>query len=224
MAVPEGRSASSGARRRGEVLDVLRRATSPRSVTEIADELGVHPNTVRFHLEKLVESDRVERVAAQQHTPGRPPHLFRAVPGMDQEGPRDYRMLAGVLAGSLLEGPDPSARAAEAGRAWGREQDTVGAHRPTRATSVSRLNTMLAELGFAPERDDEERGGGSEVRLRHCPFLELASSAPEITCPVHLGLMQGALESWEAPITVDRLEPFVEPDLCVAHLASVTRQ
>ena len=37
---------------------------------------------------------------------------------------------------------------------------------------------------------------------------------------MHLGLMQGALTAMRAPITVDRLDPFVEPDLCVAHLAS----
>jgi predicted ArsR family transcriptional regulator len=37
---------------------------------------------------------------------------------------------------------------------------------------------------------------------------------------VHLGLMQGALTAMRAPVTVDRLDPFVEPDLCVAHLAS----
>jgi hypothetical protein len=31
--------------------------------------------------------------------------------------------------------------------------------------------------------------------------------------------MQGALTAMRAPVTVDRLDPFVEPDLCVAHLA-----
>ena len=41
----------------------------------------------------------------------------------------------------------------------------------------------------------------------------------ELICSVHLGLMQGALTAMRAPVTVDRLDPFVEPDLCVAHLA-----
>jgi hypothetical protein len=31
--------------------------------------------------------------------------------------------------------------------------------------------------------------------------------------------MQGAMGSWGAPVTVDRLEAFAEPDLCLAHLA-----
>jgi hypothetical protein len=33
--------------------------------------------------------------------------------------------------------------------------------------------------------------------------------------------MRGALDIWEAPLTVDRLEAFAEPDLCVAHLIPV---
>jgi predicted ArsR family transcriptional regulator len=40
-----------------------------------------------------------------------------------------------------------------------------------------------------------------------------------VVCPVHLGLMRGVLESAGAAVTVDRLDPFVHPDLCVAHLA-----
>ena len=62
--------------------------------------------------------------------------------------------------------------------------------------------------------------GQRQIGLRHCPFLELAETRSEIVCPVHLGLMQGAMEAWHSPVAVDRLEPFVEPDLCLAHLSS----
>lgn len=57
------------------------------------------------------------------------------------------------------------------------------------------------------------------IPLRHCPFQNLAEQHGEVICSVHLGLMQGALTAMRAPVTVDRLDPFVEPDLCVAHLA-----
>jgi hypothetical protein len=33
--------------------------------------------------------------------------------------------------------------------------------------------------------------------------------------------MQGALETWAAPVSVDRLDAFVEPDLCLAHITPV---
>ena len=77
---------------------------------------------------------------------------------------------------------------------------------------------LLAELGFEPEPADGRRT--REIRLRHCPFQNLAEQHGEVICSVHLGLMQGALTAMRAPVTVDRLDPFVEPDLCVAHLAS----
>jgi predicted ArsR family transcriptional regulator len=46
----------------------------------------------------------------------------------------------------------------------------------------------------------------------------LAEERSAVVCPIHLGLMQGALEAWNAPVTVDRLEPFVEPGLCLTHM------
>jgi predicted ArsR family transcriptional regulator len=78
---------------------------------------------------------------------------------------------------------------------------------------------MLADLGFAPERSD--CGDDQRIGLRHCPFLELAESHAEIVCPIHLGLMQGAMEAWGASRTIGRLDQFSEPDLCVAHLTPI---
>jgi predicted ArsR family transcriptional regulator len=40
-----------------------------------------------------------------------------------------------------------------------------------------------------------------------------------VICALHLGLMRGALARMRAPVSVDRLDPFVEPSLCVAHLS-----
>src|SRR5699024_82338 len=42
--------------RRQEVLQVLQRAHEPLTTAQIAERLGVHKNTVRFHLESLAES------------------------------------------------------------------------------------------------------------------------------------------------------------------------
>ncbi|HZO69317.1 MAG TPA: helix-turn-helix domain-containing protein [Kribbellaceae bacterium] len=204
--------------RREVVLRTLRDAPGPLSIADIADRLGVHPNTVRFHLETLVGRGQVERIAADRRTPGRPPQLFRVARGMDPTGPRHYRLLAEVLADTIATGQDPSSRAVEAGRAWGRHQVSSSGDGGASGTgdSVDRLITLLDGLGFAPERreDDDQ----AQIGLRHCPFLELAANRSEIVCPVHLGLMQGAMDAWHSTITVDRLDAFVEPDLCLAHL------
>jgi predicted ArsR family transcriptional regulator len=37
------------------------------------------------------------------------------------------------------------------------------------------------------------------VRLRHCPFLELAEHHRDIICPLHLGLIQGAFAGLASP-------------------------
>lgn len=216
----QGRQATG---RRGEVLQLLRDAGEPMGIAEIAERLGIHVNTVRFHLDTLVGNDQVERTTAERGSPGRPPQLFKAARGMDPMGPRHYRMLADVFATGLATDPDPSGRGVEAGRVWGRLQasaatNTADRDEPAGAESVGRLMGMLDEMGFAPEQTTS--GGRPQIGLRHCPFLELAVSRSEVVCPVHLGLMQGAMESWDSPVTVDRLDAFVRPDLCVAHLSA----
>ncbi len=217
----EGESRTPSGRRR-EVLAVLRDAPGPLSINTIADRLGVHPNTVRFHLDRLVENGRVERVEVGRRTAGRPPQLFRPVRRMDLAGPRQYRLLAELLVQSLAADPDRATIGLEAGRAWGRGHAAAAGSAGSAVADgpndgVDRLMVLLDEIGFAPE--DRTDHGRRQIGLRHCPFLELAESRPAVVCPAHLGLMQGAMQAWRSPLTVDRLEPFVEPDLCLAHLA-----
>ncbi|MGH3303640.1 MAG: helix-turn-helix transcriptional regulator [Streptosporangiaceae bacterium] len=220
--------AAARAGRQPEVLRMLQAARAPLSIAEIASALGVHPNTVRFHLEALVRGGRAQQAPARHSRPGRPPLLYQAVRRMDPAGPRSYRLLAGILADSLAALPEPGARAVEAGRASGRrlarlagDGSTSGAAAPDSAHApepVGRLVSLMDELGFAPET--RVAAGQAQVLLRHCPFLELAEVKAQVVCPIHLGLMQGAMAAWEAPVTVQRLDPLAEPDLCVAHLAA----
>jgi predicted ArsR family transcriptional regulator len=213
------RSAKQSLGRRNDVLRVLKAAHSPMSIATIADTLNVHPNTVRFHLDTLVSTGRVEHVAPDRKGPGRPAQMFRATQRMDPGGPRHYQLLAEILATDLAGDRDADARALAAGRAWSLQlkpppPTTVG--KLDAEESIEHLVGLLDELGFDPQRR-----GDARVELRHCPFLELAESQNAVVCPIHLGLMRGALETWEAPVAVDRLDAFVEPDLCLVQL---TRQ
>jgi predicted ArsR family transcriptional regulator len=204
--------------RRAAVLATLKDAGGSMTIASIAEHLGVHPNTVRFHLEALVADGRAERVEPDQRRPGRPPLLFRAVRRMDPGGPRRYELLAEILAVSLAGDRNADTKARAAGHMWARRVAQPVSRPPNSEESTDRLVHLLADLGFDPQRQEEQNG--QRIGLRHCPFLEVAHGASAVVCNVHLGLMQGALETWDAPITVDRLEPFVEPDLCVTHLAS----
>jgi predicted ArsR family transcriptional regulator len=211
--------------RRLDVLRVLQAADAPMSILAIADVLGVHPNTVRFHLDTLVSGGRVEHAETDHKGRGRPALMFQAVRQMDRGGTRHYRLLAEILTLGFAADSDPGSKALAAGRAWGeRLKPLPDAAKPVDATeSVDQLIDLLDELGFAPERHESEAvlDGDMQVRLRHCPFLELAESRTDVVCPIHLGLMQGALDTWDAPVEVGRLDAFAEPDLCLAHLTAL---
>ncbi|MCK0177228.1 metalloregulator ArsR/SmtB family transcription factor [Mycolicibacterium sp. F2034L] len=204
--------------RRAAVLATLRAADGPMPIVDIADRLRVHPNTVRFHLDALVADGRVERAEAEQRRTGRPPQLFRAARQMDRGGPRHYLLLAEILVVGLAGDRDAATKARDAGRAWADRAVRSMPPPSTDAQPVDRLVDLLDGLGFAPQRRPAD--GQVRIGLRHCPFLEVATERSSVVCPVHLGLMQGALDAWDAPLTVDRLDPFVEPDLCLAHLAA----
>jgi predicted ArsR family transcriptional regulator len=76
---------------------MLRASTQPRSITSMAEEMGLHPNTIRFHLDALVRTGRVEQLVGETTGPGRPPVLFRASRRMDPAGPTNYRLLANIM-------------------------------------------------------------------------------------------------------------------------------
>ncbi|HXF74441.1 MAG TPA: transcriptional regulator, partial [Actinomycetota bacterium] len=130
-----------------------------------------------------------------------------------------YVELARALVASLRRARrDPARAALEAGRHWGREAAAATGERPrSPGEAIRALVEVLDGLGFAPEPVPGE--GSVAVRLHRCPFIEVARTAPEVICPVHLGIMRGALEVWGSSVRATELRPFVEPDLCVASLS-----
>jgi predicted ArsR family transcriptional regulator len=208
-----------GLGRRDQVLATLREARDPLGINAIAERLRVHPNTVRFHLDGLIAAGRVEQLSGDISGPGRPANLYRARREMDRNGPSNYRLLARMMTSRLAATERrPAAAATDLGRTWG--QSLLGeqpASATTRTAALTQLTDLLDELGFGPESGATSRT--KQLRLRHCPFLDLVDDHADIVCAIHLGLMQGALSALHAPITVDQLDRFVEPDLCVAHLA-----
>jgi predicted ArsR family transcriptional regulator len=182
----------------------------------------LHPNTVRFHLNRLVAAGLATREVEQHNGPGRPRLTFAAVPQQDMErGRRSYQLLADMLAGFIADtSPDAAGQAVELGRTWGRYLATkpAPAKRVTEEESLRELLHVLDEIGFSPRlaADDDQQ---PQVLLRHCPFLEVASAHSEVVCSLHLGVMQGVLIEQRAPLEASDLQPFVEPSLCVATLS-----
>ncbi|GAB3345018.1 helix-turn-helix transcriptional regulator [Modestobacter lapidis] len=220
--LPPQEAARAGVSRQ-RILEMLRAAPEGLGVQELAEQAGLHPNTVRFHLDRLVGDALAERHVGERGEPGRPRLAFTAAPRPDPAGDRrNYQLLSEILA-SYVSGTtdDPAAAAIEMGRAWGRHLTERPApyQRITEEEAVARLLRILDEVGFAPESPPENR---RRVLLPHCPFREVATAHREVVCSIHLGLMRGALAEMNAPVTAVRLLPFVEPSLCVAHLAPLT--
>ena len=211
--------AGGGARRR-QVLEAIHRSPVPLGASEIAGQAGIHPNTARFHLGALMADGVIERAVEEPSGPGRPRVVYRARPGMARGGERRYRVLAEILVG-CVGGTAPGRAAADAGRAWG--EHMIGRAAPfqqvTRAEAVTRVLGLLDELAFAPETVTSEDDPPDRVRLRHCPFLELAEHHRDIVCPLHLGLIQGAFAALASPVTATELTPFAEAGACIVHLA-----
>ncbi len=205
--------------RRAELLRLLEEHEGDGlAIAELAPLCGLHPNTVRAHLEVLVDEGRAQRRPDPRHVPGRPRELYRATGSAPES--RNYELLARMLAGELAAlSPDPAAVAVAAGRRWSRREsgDEVPASGPDpedRQTALAPVMRMLRSSGFAPELSAD----GSAIELHHCPFRELAIERSEIVCGAHLGLIQGTLERIGAPFAATRIVPFVEPGRCLAEL------
>jgi predicted ArsR family transcriptional regulator len=200
---------------RRRIVDELRGAPSGLDVPHLAERLGLHQNTVRWHLGILRDADLVASSPAERTTPGRPRILYALSPRGDAAGRDDHRLLATILTGTLSEVEDGSERAATAGRAWGRYliRRPLPLVRVDDEQAAGEVTTLLAEQGFAPEPAE----GG--IGMRRCPFHELAETNPDVVCAVHRGLIDGALEELGSDLRVEELDVFVRPDLCVARLA-----
>lgn len=204
-------------RRRQDVLDCLRDAAEPVSVADVAAHTRMHVNTARFHLDGLVGDGLAVRESEDRDVPGRPRILYSA--SGPAAGPRSFRLLAEMLTGLVSGLDDPRPAAVEAGRSWGRHlvERPAPSERIDSDEATARLIQVLADVGFRPESRPDV-AGDREVLLHHCPFREVAERHTDVVCGLHLGLMQGALAELRAPVESPSLDPFVTPQLCVAHL------
>ena len=205
---------------RVQILKVVQEAETPLDARELGTRVGLHVNTVRSHLRVLAEAGLVSARREERTRPGRPRVLYEATAEpLDAPALASYHLLAQILASSLAGSEhDPSARAEQAGRAWGAH--LVG--RPVPFTSVSKEETidevvrLHEQYGFRPEL--RQANNGQEIVLKRCPFQEVATTYQTVICPAHLGLIRGALAELGTGIEADSLAPFAEPGACVGHL------
>src|SRR5688500_16149398 len=83
------------------LLETLRRSRKPLSVQQLADEVGLHSNTVRFHLGRLTRAGLVKEESAGPSGPGRPKLVYSAAPEEKSTSFNGYQLLAEILAAQL---------------------------------------------------------------------------------------------------------------------------
>ena len=170
------------------LLGDLRR---PAPTEELAERLGLHPNGVRTHLERLHEVGLVAR-SRERLARGRPRDTWTisadAQPGGDP--PTGYAQLARWLLRSLVS-EDASVSDVEAtGREIGRELALAD----TGVTGEQRMHEVLAALGFQPQRE-AVAGDRVTYRLRNCPYREAVRERQPVVCSLHRGITRGLLDA-----------------------------
>jgi predicted ArsR family transcriptional regulator len=216
--VHAGRALSTA---RAAVLDALRDATRPTSVSDLQQQSALHPNTLREHLEALVARGLARRVRAAPSGRGRPAWLYEAVEPQAAAGTTEYAGLAATLAAHLHRtSPDPQQDAIVAGQTWGHDLARRAGAPESRGPVAARRKVLaiLDEIGFAPEADDR----ATTARLTRCPLLDAAEAYPDVVCGVHLGIVRGALEEYGADSSRTDLQPFSEPGACRLDLLTRT--
>jgi predicted ArsR family transcriptional regulator len=211
---PVHRALADPQRRR--LLSALEEAAQPLGTGQLAATLGLHPNTVRWHLRVLEEAGLVTGHAEPRGGRGRPPLSFSLV-RQSEPASGEYRLLASLLAGSLAAADGGPALAEASGRAWGEylvERPEPGTHVGV-GEAVTRVLDVLDRHGFDPEQVAEG------ISLRACPYGEIAHSHGDVVCAAHRGMVEGALAELGAPLRLAELLPLTGPGLCLLRLEPV---
>lgn len=168
----------------------LARSARPLTTAEIADVLGLHPNTVRPHLDRMREVGLVEVGVGARGEVGRPQHRYSLAPDAPSLGLEPPTMP--VLARMVLTMADRVGASAADAEAVGRDEGRRRAVPFERApSSLEALVTDLDRLGFDPVVSDGDDDDTAVVAFANCPFAEVAAEHPELVCGLHHGVVAG---------------------------------
>jgi predicted ArsR family transcriptional regulator len=170
----------------------LARAPMPLATAQIAEQLDLHPNTVRPHLERMREIGLLDVITDARGAVGRPQHRYSLAadaPALGLEPPA-FPVLARMLLRLAATAGVPAADAIDAGREYGA---SVAMRADRSVPCEDALLAELATLGFDPATVADE--DGVTIGFTRCPFEELARANPELVCSLHRGLVEGFVEA-----------------------------
>ena len=169
----------------------LARSPRPLATSDISESLGLHPNTVRPHLERMREAGLLAVEVGGRGDIGRPQHRYSIsaeAPSLGFEPPT-----MPVLARMVLAMAARLHASADDAEAVGRTEGSSRAVPYERAPStLEALVSDLDRLGFDPlVTDSADDADAAVIAFGHCPFAELAAQHPDLVCGLHRGLIAG---------------------------------
>ena len=174
----------------------LARTTRPLTTAEIADTIGLHPNTVRPHLDRMREVGLIDVKVDGRGEIGRPQHRYSLAADAPSLGLEPPAMP--ILAGMLLAIADRLGADHRDAHAIGLDE---GSRRsaPFRdaASSLEAFVADLDRLGFDPVvSDSDDPDDMAVVAFANCPFGDLAAEHPDLVCSLHHGMIEGFIDSF----------------------------
>lgn len=190
---------------RVEILHLIQ-VEPRRTVAEISEATALHPNTVREHLERLLEAGHIVRETEHRTTRGRPRVLYSAATGKAEASSPVARRKARAAAerGDIMRRVMPWTGASV------RELGTETTHQ------LDAIVDHLSESGFDPLIDEREL----TIDLSPCPHATAQAAHRETLCSVHLGIMQGVLAEARGPLSIEGMRPSCDPTQCVVQLTT----
>lgn len=171
------------------------------TTTVVADEIGVHPNVARHHLDKLAAGGYLEVQTAKMAGggAGRPSKRYSAVAGTATEFPvRSDDLVLSLLGRALAKlSPDDAEQMAEdIGAEYGRAMalgltgNAIEHGSRSMRSAIQAVADALTAHGFAAHADS--RNDQLRIINHHCPFGDVAIDHPVI-CAVDRGMVRGML-------------------------------
>lgn len=162
------------------------RERGDQSVADLTKSFGLHHSAIRTHLKVLTAAGLITRSMAPARRPGRPPQLFRAVPGVLEKWgePGPHQHMSDLLLDMVVTGREAQDSGRAAGVEWGERQ--------AQTDPLDRLVAVTRAFGFEPETP-QPHGTGLDIRLQACPFAAGARKAQAVICGLHRGLAEGVL-------------------------------
>jgi predicted ArsR family transcriptional regulator len=196
--------------RRGLYEFVAGRA-GPVSRDEAAAAAGIGRPLAAYHLDKLVALGLL--TASYQRPAGRGgPGAGRPAKMYARSGrevaitvpPREYELAARLLTAAVEADRGGASRAAldDAAQQFGADLGSSQATDSSREGARQAAESALRDYGFEPWQDED-----GAVRLRNCPFRQLAAEHPDIVCGMNLALIKGLV----AGLGASGLHPALEP-------------